>query len=264
VNKQKAPGAIEWTRIRKPDGTVLPGYTWNPVAGCAHHCRWEMPDGTTAICYAETVAERVAQAAYPQGFAHHYWHPARLNEPLRVKTPAGIFLDSMSDLMGIWVPAEQIEQVLNVCREAHWHTFFLLTKNAPRLLKFDFPPNVWVGASIPADQMFGKPLDTWQKRAMLDRTLDVLAQVNAPVRWLSAEPLSWDISQLLYKYLHRKAIQWCVIGAASHGKQLFPPTLEHYRAAVQVLDEYSVPVFLKGNMRSLPYAAERWREEFPR
>ena len=45
---------IEWT-----------DYTSNIIAGCKHDCRWEMPDGKIAICYAETTATNVAQAAYP-------------------------------------------------------------------------------------------------------------------------------------------------------------------------------------------------------
>jgi protein gp37 len=118
-----------------------------------------MPDGKTAECYAKTVAEGVAQSAYPQGFEHHYYQPHKLSEPLRQQQPARIFIDSMSDLFGAWVPAEQVTQVLAVCREAHWHHFQVLTKNAPRLKQFDLPPNVWVGVSAPPSSMFGKALD---------------------------------------------------------------------------------------------------------
>src|SRR5258708_28712194 len=122
-NKGNGHFGIEWT-----------DYTWNPVGGCQHGCRWHMPDGTIAECYAENVAERVSQTAYSKGFKYHYWRPQALEEPLKLKTPAKIFLHSMSDLMGHWVPAEHIEQVLDICRRADQHIFQLLTKNAPRLL----------------------------------------------------------------------------------------------------------------------------------
>ena len=82
-----------------------------------------MPDGNVAECYAETTAENVAQAAYPQGFEHHYWYPERLEEPLKVREPARIFLDSMSDLLGHWVEENQVQAVLDVARKAHWHSF---------------------------------------------------------------------------------------------------------------------------------------------
>jgi protein gp37 len=260
MNEQRAPHGIEWTRINR-DGTKLPGFTWNPVAGCQHGCEWRMPNGEIAVCYAETVAERLATRAYPHGFAHHYWHPDRLSEPLAIKRPSGIFLDSMSDLMGPWVPDEQIQQVLDVCRAAHWHTFQLLTKNAPRLLQFKFPRNVWVGASSPPDFMHGKPLNRQQQEAMLEKIFDTLPRINVPVRWISFEPLSWDVSSIVKG--SAGAIQWAVIGAASDGRKYFAPAEHDLRQLLDVLDALRVPVFFKGNMHSSEFASEHWREEFP-
>jgi protein gp37 len=178
MNKQGANG-IEWTQ-----------YTWNPVAGCKHACRWEMPDGSTTQCYAETVAEGIARGAYPDGFQAHYWKPNKLNEPLKVTEPSRIFLDSMSDLMGHWVPDEQIRAVFDVVRRADWHHFQLLTKNAPRLLKFkdELPSNLWVGVSMPPTFMFGNRLRDSQQNAMFAKSLDVLAELEDKVlvRYLEA------------------------------------------------------------------------------
>src|SRR5689334_22712652 len=105
MNKQDGTKPIEWT-----------DYTWNPVAGCQHDCAWEMPDGAAANCYAEDIADGAAKSAYPKGFRAHYWKPNKLHEPFSVKEPARIFVGSMADLFGHWVPDEQIEQVLDVCR----------------------------------------------------------------------------------------------------------------------------------------------------
>ena len=246
MNKQsKGPGkrGIEWTE-----------YTWNPVGGCQHGCRWEMPDGTIAECYAETVAERVAQAAYPQGFEHHYWRPDLLEQPLLLSTPARIFMDSMSDLMGHWVPADQVEQVLDVCRRASQHSFQLLTKNAPRLLEFDFPPNVWVGVSAPPSIMFGRRLSGAQQRRMVSRQLDVLRQIPVPVRWMSIEPLSFDIAPLLVD----SPLEWAVIGAATNGPKTYQPRPEWVQNTLDVLDAQNTAVFFKGNLDW-----EDWREAFP-
>src|SRR5574340_735646 len=101
-------------------------YTDNPGGGCAHECRFEMPSGDTAICYAESFALGLARKAYPNGFAHHYWRPHLLKEPLKVREPARIFINSMSDLMGIQVPDEHIRAVLEMCRGASWHTCLML------------------------------------------------------------------------------------------------------------------------------------------
>jgi protein gp37 len=261
MNEQKPPHAIEWTRIKNSDGTTRRGFSWNVVTGCQHACRWEMPDGAVAECYAKTVAEGVAQAAYPRGFEYHGWHPERLGEPLNVKEGAGVFLDSMADLMGHWVEDSQIRQVLDVCRKASQHTFFLLTKNAPRLLQFEFPDNIWTGVSSPPDWMFGKRLSREQQVAMLHRTMRVLSEARSGIRWLSCEPLSWDIAPIVAAY--PDVIQWAVIGAASNGRREFPPAEAHVRNLLGVLDTQGARVFFKGNLRSLPYAAANWREDFP-
>lgn len=253
MNKQAKLGkgrGIEWTQ-----------YSWNPVGGCFHACSWEMPDGSIANCYAEDVATRVAQTAYPQGFEHHYWHPAKLPEPLRVKEPSRIFVGSMADLFGRWVPEEQISQVLEVCRQSHWHTFQLLTKNPKRATQFHLPPNCWLGASTPPSFMWNKPLTPVQQTRMLDITLIALRDSNARTRWLSAEPLAFDIVPILRQ--HPGAVQWIVIGAASNGKTLYPPQEAHVRRLVDFCDDNGIATFFKGNLRSLPWAAANWREAYP-
>ncbi len=246
MNKQyKSPSkrGIEWT-----------DYSWNPVGGCQHGCRWEMPDGTIAQCYAETVAERVAQAAYPQGFEHHYWRPELLEEPLKITKPSRIFLDSMSDLMGIWVSDEEVKKVLAICRQANQHTFQLLTKNAPRLARFDIPDNVWVGVSAPPSLMFGKRLTQELQSRMLRRMLDVLRKIDVPVKWISIEPLSFDIAPLL----KNADLQWAVIGAATNGHKAYQPRPEWVEHVLEILDEQGTKVFFKGNL-----IWEPWREELP-
>jgi len=262
MNKQGRIGGIEWTRRKLPDGTVLPGFTWNVMGGCEHACEWVMPNGDVAECYAKTVAERLAHKSYPQGFSHHYFHPERLEEPLKLTQPAGIFLDSMSDLMGHWVPSEQIQQVLDVCRRAHWHTFFLLTKNPKRLKEFSpFPPNVWVGISSPPDHFMGKQLNQHQQETMLRVALNTLSEIEASVKWMSAEPLSWDIAPIVARY--PDVLNWVVIGAASNGRDQYPPSETFLKHLLTVLDIQDVPVFYKGNLHSLPYADANWRDEFP-
>jgi protein gp37 len=244
-NKGNGRRGIEWT-----------DYTWNPVGGCKHSCRWEMPDGSIAVCYAETVAERVAQAAYPHGFEHHYWRPEFLKEPQKIHTPSKILLDSMSDLMGAWVPEEEIHQVLETCRQAPQHTFQLLTKNAPRLLKFDFPDNVWVGVSAPPSFFKGKALSFKQQQKMVLNQLNVLSEIKVPVRWMSIEPLSFDIAPLLVN----SPLEWAVIGAATNGAKTYQPRPEWVSNALEVLDEQHTAVFFKGN---IDWPSEEWREDFP-
>lgn len=245
---------IEWTHRYGP-GT---GYTWPVIVGCKHKCRWRMPDGTVAVCYAETIVNHSLWATYPAGFESHYFMRDRLDEPLKLGKPAGIFIDSISDLFGAWVPVDQIQAVIDVCRKAYWHTFFVLTKNAPRLLRFRFPPNVWVGVSSPPSSMMGHPLTANQQKKWLEMALDALSRVDVPVRWLSAEPLALDIAP----YLQAANLQWAVIGAASgQNRRTYQPDPAYLKAALAVLDARRIPVFFKGNLSK--QLVPVWREEYP-
>lgn len=265
MNEQKPPGMIEWTRIRNADGTVRRGYTWNPIAGCLHDCEW-IVNGNRAECYAKTVAEKFT-AAYPSGFAHYYWHPKRLGEPVRLTEGVGIFPDSMSDLFGNWVERDHLIQVLNVMRDTPQHIYQSLTKNAPGLLnaekQFVMPPNLWAGVSSPPDHMLGTDLNDNQKVRYLHRALSSLTDIGdrGLLTWMSFEPLSQDWASIVAEYPF--AIKWAVIGAASSGSHYYAPEESHVRNLLDVLDDQGVKVFFKGNLRSLQWAADHWREDFP-
>jgi len=242
-------------------GTEWTDYTWNPIAGCLHGCRWHMPDGSEIICYAEDMALTITQRAYPDGFEHHYWHPKRLSEPLKLKTPAKIFCDSMSDLFGAWVPQEQQQSIFDVMRQANWHTFQSLTKAPALMLKYQtqhgkLPDNLWAGASIPPSVMMGKRLTIHQQEKMLHRTLAVLSELQNPIRWLCIEPLSFDVAPVLNQY--PDAIQWAVIGAANHGRKTYQPNADWVMKGIEVLRLHNIPIFFKGNLNWLP-----WYAEFP-
>lgn len=245
---------IEWT-----------DYTLNPVGGCFHGCKWLMPDGTLAECYADTTA-KIMKSAYQHGFEHHYWRPHMLKEPLGQATPSRIFIDSMSDLMGHWVPREQVEQVLEMCRKADWHTFQLLTKNAPNLVKFDLPNNLWAGVSAPPTFMHGKQLSPEQQASMVRRQLDILCELRHrghPVCWMSIEPLSFDITEVFIEWCDAAGhddfpLRWAVIGAASNGPKYFQPAEMHTQKLHDFLIPKGVKIFHKGNLSWNPHL-----EEFP-
>ncbi len=260
MNRQNPPKGIEWTRIRDADGEVRPGYTWNPTGGCHHGCTWQMPDGSLTQCYAKTIAERFT-SGYPNGFEYHYWRPHSLNSPLRVKEKSGIFVGSMADLFGHWVPEEQIRQVLDVMEEAHWHTFQTLSKFPIRLPKFNpFPDNVWVGVSLPAGHLMSENGGARALKAYLRH----MKNIDANVRFMSIEPLWFDVAPVFEAWLETEdklPFEWAIIGAASNGSRVFQPEVKWTMSLIELLEEWRIPVFFKGNM-DREYWRD-WREEFP-
>ena len=261
-NKSNPAGGIEWTHIFGP-GT---GYTANPVRGCQHQCRWRMPDGQVAVCYAEAQRDRLNGVG---AFQKVTFHPEVLDDIRKHQQPAGIFIDSMSDLFAQAVDAGWVGEVLEVMDDCPQHIFFSLTKNPTCLPGIcsaieGFPKNLFLGVSMPPTFMFDHELTLTQQRAWFDKALKCLCACDARVRWVSLEPLSWDCSDILVKY--KDKLHWAVIGAASDGARTYQPDKEILHRTLVALD--GLPVFFKGNLdRKLamnPYCGGAWRQEFPK
>jgi protein gp37 len=177
--------SIEWTEA-----------TWNPVTGCD-----EVSPGC-AHCYAKTFAERwrgIPGHHYEQGFDLRLW-PERLEQPLQWRRPRMIFVNSMSDLFHEDIPVSFIAEVFAVMREAEQHTFQILTKRHERLAEIgavlEWPENVWMGVSI-------------ENRRFVCRA-DYLRQVDAAIRFISAEPLLGPLEGL-----DLTDIDWLIAGGES-------------------------------------------------
>jgi protein gp37 len=177
--------AIEWTEA-----------TWNPVTGCS-----QVSPGC-AHCYAKTFAERwrgVAGHPYEQGFELRLW-PQRLGQPLRWTRPRMIFVNSMSDLFHEDIPEDYIKEVFEVMGKADHHTFQILTKRHERLAalapSLPWHPNVWIGVSV-------------ENRRFTHRA-DYLREVDAEVRFVSAEPLLGPLDGL-----DLSGIRWLIAGGES-------------------------------------------------
>ena len=112
-------------------------YTWNPVTGCLNNCDY---------CYARKIANR-----FHGGFEPTF-HKKRLEEPQRVKSSKRIFVCSMADLFGAWIPDEWIKEVFKACKKAPQHQYIFLTKNPKRyeeiLNNYNYYYNWWFGTTI--------------------------------------------------------------------------------------------------------------------
>jgi len=110
-------------------------YTWNPVVGCKTSCAW---------CYAKRLNDRFK---FIPVWEEPQFYPERLTEPLDRKG-AKIFVVSMGDLFGSWVPSAWIQQVIDVCQFTPQHEYMFLTKYPERYQEFDFPGNCWLGTTV--------------------------------------------------------------------------------------------------------------------
>ncbi len=85
-------------------------HTWNSVTGCTQVSRG------CDNCYAMRIAERFRDdKAWLDGFDLTL-RPHRLNEPVKWREPARIFVNSMSDMFHRDIPDDYLRQVLSFYR----------------------------------------------------------------------------------------------------------------------------------------------------
>ncbi len=209
-------------------------WSWNPVTGCNHGCDY---------CYARTIAtSRDMAKYYPAGFTPLF-HPERLDAPANTPVPAKaaddpafgrVFVCSMADLFGAWVPQEWIDQVVAKTVENPQWDYLYLTKFPQRYDRLELPRSGWIGASVDS-----------QKRA--EPTLEAMAKVeNVQVKWLSVEPLIEPI-----KFSSLKGIDWIVIGAQSANvgqNDAFAPDFEWVADLVATARRDGCAIWLKTNL----------------
>ena len=218
MNIQPGENGINWTDA-----------TWNPVTGCRHGCSY---------CYARAFAERFGRSFEPA------FHPERLSEPSGRQQPTRIFVCSNADLFGDWVPAEWVHDVLSIVQRCPQHTFQFLTKAPHNLVKYNpWPDNCWVGATATDQRMMNK--------ALLNLSL-----CQAPVRFVSAEPLLGPINADL------GAIHWLIIGAQT-GRNPHQPRPEWVTRLIGCARAAGVAVWFKDNLVWSPRINE-WPAHRPR
>jgi protein gp37/ParB-like chromosome segregation protein Spo0J len=209
-------------------------WSWNPVTGCNHGCDY---------CYARAIAtSRDMAGYYPAGFTplfHHERLEAPLNTPVPARAAADpahgrVFVCSMADLFGAWVPQEWIDQVVaSTVANPQWE-YLYLTKFPQRYDRLQLPPSGWIGASV--DE---------QHRA--EPTLAAMRKVSGvKVKWLSLEPLLEPI-----KFSTLEGIDMIVIGAQSENigqNPPFAPPFEWVADLVATARRDGCKVWLKTNL----------------
>lgn len=223
------------------DNIEWAAWSWNPVTGCLHDC---------AYCYARDIANRF-YFHLPDGerFAPVFY-PDRLCAPSKTKQPdlsqiddpidrmarRNVFVCSMADLFGKWVPGAWIDAVLEEAWSNPQWTFLFLTKFPIRMAEFDFPPNSWIGTTV-------------DKQWSIDRAEKAFSKIRSKgyqgVAWLSCEPM---MERLQFNSLNM--FDWVVVGGSSRSTQTpeFRPPFEWIVNLWNQAKVIDVPVYMKTNL----------------
>lgn len=234
--------------------------TWNPVTGCLHECEY---------CYARRIAERFGEKqkyanifeenkpvigadgkvlAYPYSFSPTLLR-YRLNDYIN-KKGRNIFVCSMADLFGSWVPDSWIEEVFAACEKAPQHNYLFLTKNPTRYVqlqdgeKLVQKDNMWYGASVTDEKT-------------LKMAADAFGSIKCGIKtFFSIEPILEDISAvekwedcILCRY-----VDWVIIGAETgKRKDKIVPDKEWINSLVIDCKEswIEIPVFMKSSLAAI-------------
>jgi protein gp37 len=244
-------------------------YTWNPVTGCLHGCpycyaekiakrfcsnEFGTKDGVIAELNCsqgckgcsemdgmEFVGKKIryatdGQRPFPFGFLPTFYK-SRLDEPQHVKKPTNIFVVSMGDLFGEWVPDEWIQAVFEACEKAPQHRYLFLTKNPKRygeLYKakaFPYKSNYWFGSSVTTQ----KDEFAWFR--------------DTPYKsFVSIEPLLAPLGDMGCE----EWPSWVIVGAQTGpGSKQHQPQREWIQNIVEQCRAAGVPVFLKNSLASI-------------
>ena len=217
------------------DSVDWANWTWNPVTGCEHGCKF---------CYAREIAnsERMA-AVYPNKFEPTY-HPYRLSAPKNTKRKDSddprdgrVFVCSMADLFGKWVPTPWIKSVFDACLESPEWEYLFLTKWPARYAQMPLLKKAWYGASVIQQSDVARV-----EKAMAAFETDC-------VKWISLEPMLGPITF--------SDLSWCnlvVIGGQTSTTQPdgyvpeFAPDFDWIVNVVNECREFGVPYYIKANL----------------
>jgi len=213
---------IEWTSTVSSDGTVAPGYTFNPWIGCT-----KVSDGCK-FCYAETMMDkrygkvkwgptgervRTSDSNWAKPLA---WDRKALAEGRRYR----VFCASLAD---VFEDNPQVNpwryDLFALIAKTPMLDWLLLTKRPENVNDMvpgqwrnvnRWPENVWIGTSV-------------ENQAMADKRIPELIKVPAQVRFLSCEPLLGpvDLATWFWSAMtddHKCAISWAIVGGESGPK----------------------------------------------
>jgi protein gp37 len=234
-------------------GVSWAAWTWNPITGCLHGCDY---------CYARATATNGRFIrAFPAGFTPLF-HRERLNAPFNTKVPMKhlddpayqrVFVCSMADMFGKWVPPDWIRQILAIEGGNLQWEYLHLSKFPDGYVGLPLPPTAWAGTSV----------DEQKRVRIAERAMREVR--NVKVKWLSLEPLKEMLT-----FVDLSMFDWVVIGAQTRTSQpggsvpAFAPPLEWVLRLTDQAHEAGCRVHWKPNLRAVAdIDSVRWVDEYP-
>jgi protein gp37 len=171
-------------------------------------------------------------------------------DPVSILSWKNVFVCSMADLFGGWVPQEWIDAVFDSCRQSPQWNYLFLTKYPLRYAGLSFPPTSWVGTSVVEQK--------WVVNAE-----KAFSKIDVPIKWLSIEPM---LEKIVFNDL--SMFDWVVIGSQSSQSSVpeFPSVPEFHPDPLWVYDlvakakDSGCQVYLKPNT----FVGQGWQiKEYP-
>lgn len=202
--------------------------TWNPVGGCKHHC---YGDG----CWAAHQAPRIPR--YKDGFDH----PKLFTKELTKRFGKGVvvFVSSMGDLFGWWVPKEWIFAVIEAMKQSPDAMFFLETKNPARYLEFiDYlPKNVILSTTIETNRNYNvSSAPSPEARYLAMKEIALLARFKIHI---SIEPIMDFGLDVLVKMMREINPFLVSVGYDNWNCHLPEPPLEKTMELIRQLEQFT-------------------------
>lgn len=218
-------------------------HTCNIITGCLGPAG----DGNTCpYCYAEPFSHRIYRKPLGEGneFKPHFWEE-RLPGIAKDKS-CRIFMNSMGDAFGDWVPKEWIHKMLVECSANPDNVYYFLTKNPKRYFEdgivhfFETNENFWMGFTAETGSLYHERFQYY-----IDGTeINIRANMRSrPNFFASIEPMFDGSHTLSWNGIRP---DWVITGAQTKPDRYPSPAwIENIRQQCSVLN---IPLFEKNSL----------------
>ncbi len=190
----------------------------------------------------------IMKAPFPFGFQPTL-REDRLREPQEVKKPQNIFVCSMSDLFGSWVPTEWIVKVFDACGKAPQHRYLFLTKFPQRYIDLHNEGVLPSGDNF----MFGS--------TVTHPDTDKMFYAENYHTFVSIEPLLEPF--VVPRNNPLQYMDWVIVGAETgNRKEKVTPAADWLSGIIHCCNEMRVPLLMKDSLIPV-MGEEHMRREFP-